>query len=49
MKGTKQSTTKASTIDLVEKERIIKTMSKPVSPRTTALYWLSQGRFKVAD
>ncbi|MCM8533110.1 MAG: hypothetical protein NE330_18225 [Lentisphaeraceae bacterium] len=49
MKGTKHASTKAASVDPVEKERIKRIMSKPVNPRTTALYWLSQGRFKVAD
>ena len=49
MKGTKQASNKASTIDPIERERLKKIMAKPVNPRTTSLYWLSQGRFKVAD
>lgn len=49
MKGTKQASTKASTADLMEKEKIKRIMAKPVNPRTTSLHWLSQGRFKVAD
>jgi hypothetical protein len=49
MKGTKNSATKASTIDPIEKEKIKRIMAKPVNPRTTSLYWLSQGRFRVAD
>ena len=49
MKGMKQSSTKTSAIDMMEKERIKQIMLKPVNPRTTALYWLSQGRFKATD
>lgn len=49
MKGSKPTTSKVSTVDALEKERIKKIMSRPVNPRTTALYWLSLGRFKVAD
>jgi hypothetical protein len=49
MKGIKQSTAKVSVVDIAERERIKKIMSKPVNPRTTSLYWLSLGRFKVAD
>ena len=49
MKGTKQSTSKTSADDLLERERIKKIMSRPVNPRTTSLYWLSQGRFKAVD
>jgi hypothetical protein len=47
MKG-KQST-KASSDDILERERIKKIMARPVNPRTTTLYWLSLGRFKAAD
>ena len=49
MKGTKATAGKASAIDLLEREKIKKIMSRPVNPRTTALYWLSLGRFKVAE
>ena len=49
MKGTKTTAGKASTVDALEREKIKKIMSRPVNPRTTALYWLSLGRFKVAD
>ena len=49
MKGTKPTNSKVSTVDALEREKIKKIMSRPVNPRTTALYWLSIGRFKVAD
>ena len=49
MKGIKPSTSKVSIADSLEREKIKKIMSRPVNPRTTALYWLSLGRFKVAD
>ena len=49
MKGIKPTTSKAGTVDALEREKIKKIMARPVNPRTTALYWLSLGRFKVAD
>ena len=49
MKGSKQGAAKTNTDDILERERIKKIMARPVNPRTTALYWLSQGRFKAVN
>lgn len=47
MKGAKKNNESSNSIDTLDKERIRKIMARPVNPKSTELYWMAEGRFKI--